>query len=213
MEPVDHLSGHCPAGLMPVSPRLQKRRFTMNPIEMLKNEHDAVRLTLRILDIIVTTAEKSGAVPQPEHLEQLLEFFRVFVDTCHHGKEEAQLFPAMEAVGISREGGPIGVMLSEHERGRGHVQGMNTALKRIKENDPAAIADLSQHARAYIQLLDQHIEKENTILFVMASQHLPATTLNELYEAFEKFETEIIGEGRHEAFHRMLDELKSVYLD
>jgi hypothetical protein len=30
---------------------------------------------------------------------QLLEFFTVFVDKCHHGKEEELLFPAMEQAG------------------------------------------------------------------------------------------------------------------
>ena len=49
----------------------------------------------------------------PEHLDQLFEFFGVFVDRCHHGKEEALLFPALEAVGIGNNGGPIGVMLRE----------------------------------------------------------------------------------------------------
>jgi hemerythrin-like domain-containing protein len=184
----------------------------MNPIETLKNEHEAVRLTLKILDTIVTDAERTGTVPRPEHLEQLFEFFRVFVDTCHHGKEEALLFPALETVGIRREGGPIGVMLNEHERGREHVRGMKSALARVQNGDSDAVSDLARHARAYIQLLDQHIEKENNVLFLMAAQHLPADTLSELNGEFEKIETEKIGAGRHEAFHRMLEELESAYL-
>jgi hemerythrin-like domain-containing protein len=35
-----------------------------------------------------------------------MEFLTVFVDKCHHGKEEEFLFPALEAAGIAREGGP-----------------------------------------------------------------------------------------------------------
>jgi hemerythrin-like domain-containing protein len=185
----------------------------MNPIETLKNEHEAVRLTLNILHAIITDAEKTGTVARPDHLEQLLEFFTVFVDTCHHGKEETVLFPAMEKVGFSREGGPIGVMLSEHETGRGHIRGMKAALEKIRNGDSASVSDLALHARAYIQLLDQHIEKENRVLFNLASQHIPEAKLNELNDAFEKIETEKIGEGRHEEFHRMIDHLKGVYLD
>lgn len=52
-----------------------------------------------------------------EPLEQLLNFFRVFADLCHHGKEEQYLFPALEAAGIPRESGPAGVMLAEHAEG------------------------------------------------------------------------------------------------
>jgi hemerythrin-like domain-containing protein len=30
--------------------------------------------------------------PNPEHLEQLFEFFSLFVDKCHHGKEASGFF-------------------------------------------------------------------------------------------------------------------------
>ena len=185
----------------------------MNPIETLKTEHEAVRLTLRILNIIVDGAKQTGTVARTTHLEQLLEFFTVFVDTCHHGKEEALLFPAMEAVGISRQGGPIGVMLSEHQQGRQYVQGMKAALARINAGAAAAVEELARHAAAYIQLLDQHIEKENQVLFPMATRHLSATQLNALDEGFESIEADKIGVGRHEEFHHMLDDLQRVYLE
>jgi len=73
---------------------------------------------LKILNRISHEIEKSSKIPNIEHVEQLFEFFSVFVDTCHHGKEEELLFPAMETVGISRESGPIGAMLGEHQQGR-----------------------------------------------------------------------------------------------
>lgn len=184
----------------------------MNPIEDLKTEHEAVRLTLRILDKIVLEASKTGGIPRPGDMDQLLEFFTVFVDTCHHGKEEELLFPAMEAVGVSRDGGPIGVMLKEHEEGRGHVKAKRAALNRSHDEATGAVADLSRQTRAYTELLDQHIQKENRVLFPMAIRHLSAEKLNELNDGFEKIETDKIGAGRHEAFHRMLDSLKSVYL-
>jgi len=60
------------------------------------------------------------------HLDQILEFLKVFVDKCHHGKEEKVLFPAMEEAGIPRQGGPISVMFYEHERGRSYVRGLRS---------------------------------------------------------------------------------------
>lgn len=41
---------------------------------------------------------------------------------------------------------------------------------------------------------------------------LTLAKLNVLNDGFEKIETDKIGTGRHEAFHRMLDSMKSVYL-
>lgn len=90
-------------------------------------EHDAVLVALQLLEKIATAlAAKSD--PAPGHLEQLLDFFKGFVDRCHHGKEEEVLFPALERCGVPRQGGPIGVMLMEHEAGRGYVKAMADRL-------------------------------------------------------------------------------------
>ena len=52
----------------------------MKPIEDLKMEHEAVKLTLKILDKICSNIEQTGKISSPEHLDQLIEFFIVFVD-------------------------------------------------------------------------------------------------------------------------------------
>jgi len=183
----------------------------MKPIEDLKTEHDAVQITLKVLDSICNEAEKTGEISNPDHLEQLIDFFRTFVDTCHHGKEEELLFPALEEVGVSRDGGPIGVMLKEHQQGRDLVGDMDNALSRYTEGDREAALDLIRHARAYIVLLNQHIDKENNVLFPMADRHLSSEKQVELWEGFETIETEKVGAGRHEAFHRMIDSLEQIY--
>jgi hemerythrin-like domain-containing protein len=184
----------------------------MQPIEDLKTEHEAVKITLRILDSICNEAEKTGEISNSDHLKQLIEFFRTFVDKCHHGKEEAVLFPALEEVGVSREGGPIGVMLKEHQQGRDLVAKMNVALSQHSEGDREAVPDLIQYARAYIALLTQHIDKENNVLFPMADRHLSSEKQVELWEGFETIEKEKIGAGKHEAFHRMIESLENIYI-
>jgi hemerythrin-like domain-containing protein len=183
----------------------------MNPIEELKTEHRAVEESLRILAGICTVIEGRGEIVEPAHIDQLLEFFSVFVDTCHHGKEEALLFPALEAQGVSRQGGPIGVMLAEHVAGRGHIQDMRRALADHSSGRKAAASDFVRHARSYIGLLQEHIAKEDQVLFQIADQRLSAARKNELAKGFERIEEEKVGHGRHEAFHRMLTELGKIY--
>jgi len=184
----------------------------MNPIKELITEHEAVRMTLRILNRISEEIDKTAKIPNPEHLKQLFEFFSVFVDKCHHGKEEELLFPAMEAVGISRKGGPIGVMLNEHQQGRDLVAKMKRALSQYLNGDTGAAQKLKGFADAYIALLNLHIDKENNVLFPMAQQHLLENKLAELKKGFDKIETDKIGTGKHEEFHQMLDILEGVYL-
>ncbi len=185
----------------------------MNPIQELIDEHEAVRLTLRILGRIGNEIDRDQRISNPADLEQLLEFFAVFVDRCHHSKEEELLFPALEAVGVSRTGGPIGVMLEEHAQGRRHVAGMKRGLADHLNGDPRALQTIKNHALSYIDLLSRHIHKENQVLFPLALHHLSPAEQAALKEGFDRIEETKIGAGRHEAFHRLLDRLEHAYLE
>jgi len=178
----------------------------------LKMEHDAVQMTLRVLDKICQQIEKSGEIIDLHHLDQLLEFFKVFVDKCHHGKEEELLFPALENVGVSNSGGPIEVLLHEHQQGREYVQAMNAALGKYVKGERSVVNEFVKSAKGYIKLLNQHIDKENGVLFPLAEKHLSEQAQAKLWEGFEMIETQKIGLGKHEEFHKMLDNLESIYL-
>jgi hemerythrin-like domain-containing protein len=184
----------------------------MTPTDQLKEEHQGILLMLNILEKVCVKLESKEKV-DPEHLDRIVEFFRIFADKCHHGKEEDLLFPEMEKAGIPKDRGPIGVMLIEHDQGRAHVRGMGEASTRYKKGDPRASAEFAQNARDYIALLTQHINKENNILFPMGERAISPDKQQGLLEAFEKLERDKIGEGTHEEFHKLLQELKEIYLD
>lgn len=184
----------------------------MKPMDELRMEHEAVELTLRMLEKICLKMERPEETVDPAHVDQLLEFFVVFVDKCHHGKEEELLFPALEEIGVKREGGPIGVMLMEHQQGREFVRRMKEAFSQYRPGNPAAAVPFTREARGYIALLGQHILKENNVLFPLAEKQLPEAKQSELAGGFETIEVQKIGVGKHEEFHKMLDDLKSVYL-
>jgi hemerythrin-like domain-containing protein len=105
-----------------------------------------------------------------ETFQSGLEFIRAYADAWHHAKEEDQLFPAMEAAGMPREGGPIGVMLQEHVLGRSYVSRISEYLDAAAKGDEDARIMVTRYALAYAQLLTQHIQKENNILFNIADQ-------------------------------------------
>jgi len=183
----------------------------MKPTEQLKEEHKAIKLMLEILNKVCERLE-SGKAVNPEHLEKIVEFIRVFADRCHHGKEEDLLFPAMEEAGIPRQGGPIGVMLLEHNMGRDYVKRLSDAVNKYKTGDRTISDKIVENARNYIALLTPHINKEDNILYLMADMRVPKEKQDELLAEFEKVETERMGPGKHEEFHRLLHNLKEIYL-
>jgi hemerythrin-like domain-containing protein len=184
----------------------------MTVIEELKAEHQAVLLTIRILDQITSKLEVGQAIDL-KHLDQILEFLRVFVDKCHHGKEEKVLFPAMVEAGIHQEGGPIGVMLYEHEQGRSFVQGLKHGVEDYRDSKEGASDIIIENAQKYGRLLAAHIEKENNVLYVMAERVISADKMVEMARSFTKLEETEIGLNKHEEFHATLDALKDIYLN
>ena len=113
----------------------------MKPTDVLKEEHQGVKLSLRILEQLCKkiqekqTGEKEITIAD---FNKLLEFFKGFVDKCHHSKEEDVLFPALLDAGLPKQGGPIQVMLAEHDIGRKLVAEMTVALNDYKNDLPNA---------------------------------------------------------------------------
>jgi len=183
----------------------------MKPTDQLKEEHKAIKLMLDILEKIYRKLE-AGEEINKEDLDKILEFTSVFISKCHHGKEEDLLFPAMEEAGVPRKGGPIEVMIEEHDIGRECVKALNGAIKKNKTNDTEAIDEIIKNARNYVGLLRTHIDKEDNILYSMADAHLSREKQDKLLKEFEIVENEKIGIGKHEEFHKLLHHLKDVYL-
>ena len=182
----------------------------MKATQQLKDEHQGIIIVFRILEKICDKLNADGTL-NASHFEGILEFFKVFVDKCHHGKEEDLLFPAMEEVGIPRQG-PIGVMLAEHTMGRKFVKAISDAYSEHKAGKASASAGLIENAKGYISLMLAHIDKEDHVLYPMGDSRFSEEKQEELYEGFEKIEVERIGIGKHEEFHGMIDKLSKIYL-
>ena len=171
----------------------------------LMNEHEAILSAIQILERMIATIEKATSV-ETKDIHDFIGFLKEFADKCHHGKEDGLLFPAMIGAGVPDQGGPIGVMLAEHAQGRKLIRDMeesiSTDVDRMK---------LAQAAREYANLLRNHIQKENNVLFPMAERVLTETQLEKLYKGFEEHEEKVIGQGRHEELHAMLKSLQEKY--
>jgi hemerythrin-like domain-containing protein len=182
----------------------------MKATQQLKDEHQGIKIVFRILEKICEKLNVDGSV-SAEHFEGILEFFNIFVDRCHHGKEEDLLFPAMEQAGIPRQG-LIGVMLAEHAMGRKLVKAIGEAYSEYKAGKASASAALIENAKGYISLMLAHIDKEDNVLYPMGDSRFSKETQEALYEGFEKIEIERIGIGKHEEFHGMIEKLSKIYL-
>ena len=173
--------------------------------EILRHEHEAI---LRVLDALDEAGRRlvDGRPVPVATLEGLLEFLGTFADRCHHAKEEGVLFPALEARGMPREMGPVGVMLAEHEAGRACVRRMREAVPVVARGRVDAGERFVAAGADYTGLLRDHIAKENEVLFPMAEELLGPAALEALAEDFERVEA-AVGAGVHERMHGLMDRL------
>ena len=178
----------------------------MRPTETLMHEHQVILLGIGAAEREVSHIEATGQM-HADRVEQMLDLFPNFADRCHHAKEEKLLFVRMGERGLPVEGGPVAVMLQEHEMGRRYLRAATAALPGARAGDAAAIAQVRDALGGYARLLRAHIGKEDHILFPMADRLLSDEDQRELEEAFEQVEAEEIGLGVHDRYHQMAHDL------
>ncbi|RMG20104.1 MAG: hypothetical protein D6729_03610 [Deltaproteobacteria bacterium] len=175
------------------------------PIDTLYDEHRTLERMLAALEGMVASIDRGTRIPL-ETLASVLDFIETFIDGVHHRKEEAHLFPLLEARGLSPAGGPTAVMRAEHARGRELVQEMKAALAELEADPEGEYERFAEAARAFIDLARAHIEKEDEVLFRLAEERLDEATLESLGLGFE----EVVSRIGHEAYDRYEKEAEAL---
>lgn len=183
----------------------------MRPTEILSEEHEAIRLMLAILWAISEKME-AGEELDIEHLDQALDFMKNFADEYHHRKEEDLLFTELEKSGMQRDGGPTGAMIEDHNIGRKHMSNIYEALSKFKSGDQEAKKDIISNIRDYATLLDEHINKENDVLYPLANERMTPEVEEAMLDGFEKASIEAGGEAKGDEYNALLDKLAEAYL-
>ena len=157
----------------------------MTPTEILMDEH---QLILAVLDSLEEGADRldSGDKVDADFFLDAAEFVADFADKCHHAKEEDILFVAMTAMDMPQDSGPVAVMLAEHEEGRQYTAGFRAAAEQMKDGDAAAAADVIRNVFDYVNLMREHNNKENNVLFPMAEQIIPADVMANVTADFQR---------------------------
>lgn len=164
----------------------------MKTTDILMQEHQVIlrRLVALIVDLEMPLAESQGRVR--EHLW----FIQHYADEFHHGKEEdiyfAWMKQKMALAGRDEEAdkGPLGCMFKEHEIGRDLVRAAKVALDGFAD-DPALEELVKRNLTDFIQMLSDHIYKEDHVIYQMAEELDDGAGDQEMLPAFtEQMEAE-----------------------
>jgi len=161
-----------------------------SPTGILEAEHRSIEKVVSAASVIAARIE-AGQEKDIATLPKIVTFMRTYADKCHHGKEEALLFPALLDHGVPAEGCPIGALMGEHKRGRLMVaelaEGADLYMKGDKDGKDKILRGLT----GIMALYPNHIWKEDFLLFPMTMKVLDQGDQQALLEPFEKVDNEI----------------------
>jgi hemerythrin-like domain-containing protein len=169
-----------------------KKRAT----QTLEEEHVLIQKVVGAMAALADRMDE-GQPAQREILENFVAFIQVFVEKCHHEKEEKYLFPLLVKKEVPVAGCPLGALTHEHQ-----VAGKLTAelgtrvaayLKAPAETGPFLVTTL----RGIVALYPGHIWKENYLLFPMTDKILDDKEQKELAENFERVDRGIGADVHH----------------
>ncbi len=179
--------------------------MTRKATEVLEEEHRVIQDMAASLAIVGDQIEQGKFVPN-KTLRILGQFLEVFVEQCHHRKEETYLFSMLEKKGVPASGCPLAVLNHEHAKLRALVSQYTDAVEVYITTEGAARASLIATIHSLLELLPGHIWKENYLLFPLAEKVLTPEEHESLLAQFEQVESEL-GPGIHHGFERLADNL------
>lgn len=156
------------------------------PTDILREEHQGVLQKLDALEKVISHLDEKEVISAK--LRELASFLKTDL-WVHFTKEEEALFPEIEKF-VPREGGPTGMMLIEHEDLRNTNAEFQPAVDvYLRDSDNLEAKGMIRgHGSHFIEVLRQHIDKENNILFMMADMHLDQTQIDKVVKLFHEIE-------------------------
>lgn len=153
------------------------------PTQILSAEHQNI---LKVVNVVVKECDvlESGKELDKAFFTKAIDFIRNYADKFHHAKEEDILFVELCKDTVQMHCNPTSQMLFEHDLGRNFVKNMEEGLN---ENNNKKVAE---NARGYAQMIEDHIFKEDNILYPMADEVLGAGIQESMLARFKQVETE-----------------------
>lgn len=159
--------------------------YDQSPTAALRDEHELILKVLNRLDEMLAE-EKRGGELDFDKFESCITFFRLFTDAFHHVKEEDLLFPELAKEGLSTEAGPLASMLEDHAQGREYVGEMVAEFEAARAGDEQAGRYLREAAQGYIDLLVDHISREEASVFTMAEDMITGSACSTLCSQYDE---------------------------
>lgn len=165
------------------------------PMKKLVDEHALIKKLVALIPGLIESLGLDSEEGRRLILDSI-DFIRSYADKYHHAKEEEVLFKYFdEGLDILK------VIHEDHETARAHVRTIIEAV------DKKAQRQVAEHLSAYRELLQEHIKKEDEVLYPWMDRNLSVKQVGELFSKFIEIDKEF-GDTpkKYEAFIKKLEQ-------
>lgn len=154
------------------------------PIGTLWEEHDLIGRMVVVIEKLIERLEAGRDVSRTE-LAIVADFVRLYIERCHHAKEERCLFPALARHLARKEGQTLKALVVEHRAEATLLKQMARVVRSYEATgDRTALARV---LRRLVALYPKHFEQEQA-MFALARKRLSSTERAELEVQFKAIE-------------------------
>lgn len=183
----------------------------MESIKIMVAEHENIRKMLKVIRKVCYRVMTNGEYDIAD-FPKIIDFVRSYADKLHHGKEEDILFVTMnkELDKLAKSGAITGMFI-EHDNGRLYMANLEKGVNNFIAGDDEARLDIIANSICYADLLDRHIEKENTAMYKFAENQLSDEAKSFVETESKKVEDEALKAGIQEKYIQLLNQLEEKY--
>lgn len=183
----------------------------MESIKIMVEEHENIRRMLKVARNLSYKILTNGEY-DIDDLPKVIDFVRNYADKHHHGKEEDILFETMsrELEKLAKSGAITGMYI-EHDNGRLYMANLEKAVEELRAGNDQARLDVIANLICYADLLDRHIEKENTAMYRFAENQLSDEAKKYVEDEAMAIEEQATKDGVQDKYVKLLEELEGRY--
>jgi hemerythrin-like domain-containing protein len=174
----------------------------MKPPGPLMIEH---RLIERMITVLAGELERMSArtIANPQLIQVAVDFFRIYADTTHHGKEEDILFRELKQKPLSRDNqAMMNRLIQEHVWARRTVAKLSAANDRYIHGDTEALRDIVRELHELVKFYPQHIEREDKHFFLPVMVYFSEEQQQAMLAEFWEFDRKMI----HEKYKKVVEQ-------
>src|ERR1035437_328611 len=159
----------------------------MKPTDNLMIEHREISELLNIMSVIADNI-KSKDVFYPNDIEEIIDYLIILLDKSHHGKEEEVFYPELILSGIPKEKAPLSIINYEHILAKRYLNEISSCVVNCKIGNDFSGELLADSLINYVVLIQNHIKREEEIVFPLANEAFSIEKQNEISQKFEVIE-------------------------